>query len=83
MWAGGHHLKVQEDVFAPSHFPSPFPFPHTLEGIILLLAYFISVPSCVMPVWKWTSTTHAAAKPSWQYFLLTSGEGDPYSMHPV
>lgn len=51
-WAGGHHLKVQEDVFAPSHFPSPFPFLHALEGILLLLASFISIPSCVTLVWE-------------------------------
>lgn len=29
------------------------------------------------------TTTHAAAKPSWQYFLLTSGEGDHYNMNPM
>lgn len=83
MWAGGHLLEVQEDVFAPSHFLSPFPFPHTLEGILLLLTYFISIPSYLTPVLKQDFHTHAAAKLLWQYFLLTSGEGDPSNMHPM
>lgn len=50
--AGGHHLKVQEDVFTPSHFLSPFPFLCTLQGIVLLPSDFISIPSCVTLVWK-------------------------------
>lgn len=52
MGAGGHHLKVQEDVFTPYHFLSPFPFLHTLKGIVLLPLDFISIPSCVTLVWK-------------------------------
>lgn len=52
VWTGGHPLKVQEDVFIPSHFSSPFPFLHTLKGILLLLASFISIPSCVTLVWE-------------------------------
>lgn len=77
------YLKVQEDVFAPSHFLSPFRFLHTLESIL----YFLPVLFLFLRVSRLsgsrTYTTHAAAKPSWQYFLLTSGEGDPYNIHPV
>lgn len=51
--AGGHDLKVQEDVLTPCNFLSPFLFLHTLEGIVLLPLDFISIPSCVTLVWKW------------------------------